>query len=45
VQLELAQQNYMDEKTLGYDAGRALGLAGTIKSMLQAYETAAMRGT
>ena len=45
VQLELAQQNYMDEKNLGYDACRALGLAGTIKSMLQAYEIAARRGT
>ena len=44
MQLELTQQNYMDEKNLGYDAGRALRLAGTIKSMLQAYETAARRG-
>jgi N-formylglutamate amidohydrolase len=45
MQLELTQRNYMDEKNLSYDAGRALNLAGTIKSMLQAFETAVKNGT
>ncbi len=41
VQLELAQCNYMDEKNLGYDAGRAVRLVETITSMLQAFMDAA----
>lgn len=45
MQLELTQQNYMDEKNLGYDADRASKLAGTIKSMLQAFENAARHGS
>jgi len=42
IQLELAQRSYMDEKKLSYDAGRAARLADTIKSMLQAYQSAAI---
>lgn len=41
MQLELTQQNYMDQKNLTYDAGRAVRLVETIKSMLHAYETSA----
>ncbi len=45
IQLELTQQNYIDQKTLSYDAERAVGLVDTIKSMLHAFETSATRGT
>lgn len=41
MQLELAQCNYMDEKNLGYDAGRAVRLVETLESMLQAFIDAA----
>ena len=37
IQLELAQDTYMDEKDLGYDETRAAGLAGTIRAMLEAF--------
>lgn len=45
MQLELTQRNYMDEKDLSYDAGRAARLVETLRSMLHAYETAARRET
>ena len=45
MQLELTQHNYMDEKNLSYDAGRAVRLVDTIKNMLQAFEAAAKRNT
>ncbi len=44
MQLELTQCNYMDEKNLGYDAGRAARLVETIKMMLEAFQAAAARG-
>jgi len=45
VQLELTQHNYMDEKHLGYDHGRAARLADTIRNMLQVFQDAAKRNT
>ena len=45
IQLELTQRNYMDEKNLSYDAGRAVRLVATIKRMLQAFASAANRST
>jgi N-formylglutamate amidohydrolase len=45
MQLELTQHNYMDEKNLSYDAGRAGRLVDTIKAMLLAYQAAAKRNT
>jgi len=45
MQLELTQYNYMDEKNLSYDAGRAARLIDTIKSLLQAFQDAANRNT
>ena len=45
MQLELTQRNYMDEKSLSYDAGRAAGLVDTLGSLLQAYQAAAIRRT
>ena len=45
MQLELTQHNYMDEKNLSYDAGRAVRLVDTIRNMLQAYQAAAKRNT
>lgn len=45
MQLELTQQNYMNEKNLSYDAGRAVRLVETTKSMLQAYQMSATRKT
>ncbi|MDX1403969.1 MAG: N-formylglutamate deformylase [Woeseiaceae bacterium] len=44
MQLELTQRNYMDEKNLSYDAGRADKLIETIKDMLAAFEGAAGEG-
>ena len=41
VQLELSQRCYMDEKTLRYDADRALLLAETIEKMMIAFVDAA----
>jgi N-formylglutamate amidohydrolase len=41
IQLELTQRNYMDEKNLEYDAGRAVRLVDTIKNMLETFESAA----
>lgn len=43
MQLELTQCNYMHEKNLGYDAGRAVRLVETIEKMLQAFIDAATR--
>jgi N-formylglutamate amidohydrolase len=43
MQLELTQHNYMDQKNLSYDAGRAGNLVATIRNMLQAYQAAASR--
>jgi N-formylglutamate amidohydrolase len=45
MQLELTQHNYMHEKKLSYDAGRAARLAETIRNLLQAYQDAANRNT
>ena len=45
MQLELTQHNYMDQKNLSYDAGRAGNLIDTIRNMLQAYQAAASRNT
>lgn len=45
IQLELTQHNYMDEKNLGYDAGRATRLVDTIRNLLQAFQDAAKRNT
>ncbi len=45
IQLELTQHNYMDEKNLGYDAGRATRLVDTIRNLLQAFQNAAKRNT
>lgn len=45
MQLELTQHNYMDEKDLSYDAGRAGRLVGTIRNLLQAFQNAATRNT
>ena len=42
IQLELVQRNYMDEKKLSYDGGRAVGLSDGIKDMLQSFESAAI---
>ena len=44
LQLELARHNYMNEKKLSYDAGRAVRLVETIKKMLQALLQAAKHG-
>jgi N-formylglutamate amidohydrolase len=44
IQLELIQRNYLDEKNLKYDAGRAVRLIDSIKDMLQAFESAAGSG-
>ena len=44
IQLELTQRNYMDEKELNYDTGRASGLVETVRKMLQAFESAALEG-
>lgn len=41
IQLELTQRNYMDEKNLEYDAGRAVRLVDTIKNMLTTFESTA----
>jgi N-formylglutamate amidohydrolase len=41
IQLELSQRNYMDEKDLRYDAGRAEKLSETIKGMLNAFVSSA----
>jgi N-formylglutamate amidohydrolase len=41
IQLELTQRNYMDEKNLEYDAGRAVRLVDTIKDILETFESAA----
>jgi N-formylglutamate deformylase len=45
MQLELTQHNYMDEKNLSYDAGRATRLVDTIRSLLQAFQDAVNRNT
>ena len=45
VQLELTQRNYMGEKNLGYDHGKAATLADTIRSLLQAFQDVASRNT
>ena len=37
VQLELSQRNYMDEKTLSYQDDRAVELADSIRSMMNAF--------
>ena len=44
IQLELTQRNYMDEKILEFDSGRAVRLVDTIKKMLQTFESAADEG-
>lgn len=43
LQLELSQRNYMDEKDLRYDAGRASDLAATIAELLAEFVDAAKR--
>lgn len=43
LQLELSQRNYMDEKNIRYDAGRAANLAATIAKMLAEFVNAAHR--
>lgn len=42
IQLELSQRCYMDEKKLSYDAGPAVIVGNTIKSMLAAFIEAAV---
>lgn len=37
IQLELSQRNYMDEKTLSYQDDRAVKLADSIRSLMQAF--------
>jgi N-formylglutamate amidohydrolase len=43
VQLELSQRNYMNEKNMRYDAGRAQRLGEVIGNMLHAFLAAAQR--
>jgi N-formylglutamate deformylase len=44
IQLELSQRRYMNEKKLSYDAGPAVRVGNTIRTMLTAFIEAAVEG-